>query len=187
MSQSGLLFILSFLFAIPLLVCLLIDRNMNGGVTWSGYVSFGLLAAYAIFCLPLWFRRRNPALFFPIAVAALLGLALYVSLKTGGHWFLPFAFPVGGALGLILEAQIVLLRYAVGDRPHRALFILGGGFIALGGLTVLVEFLLQVAFGIPMLWWSLYSVTVLFLVGLMLIIIGLCRPLRENLHKKLFI
>ena len=186
-SQSGLLFILSFLFAIPLLVCLLIDRNMNGGVTWSGYVSFGLLAAYAIFCLPLWFRRRNPALFFPIAVAALLGLALYVSLKTGGHWFLPFAFPVGGALGLILEAQIVLLRYAVGDRPHRALFILGGCFIALGGLTVLVEFLLQVAFGIPMLWWSLYSVTVLFLVGLMLIIIGLCRPLREDLHKKLFI
>ena len=88
---------------------------------------------------------------------------------------------------LILEAQIVLLRYAVGDRPHRALFILGGGFIALGGLTMLVEFLLQVAFGIPMLWWSLYSVTVLFLVGLMLIIIGLCRPLRENLHKKLFI
>ena len=153
----------------------------------SGYVCCGLASIYIMLCLPLWFKKKNPVIFVPISMTALLLTALYVSIKTGGGWFLSFAFPVGGALGLILEAQIVLLRYAMGDRPHRALFILGGGFIALGGLTVLVEFLLQVAFGIPMLWWSLYSVTVLFLVGLMLIIIGLCRPLREDLHKKLFI
>ena len=186
-SHGGLLFIVSFLFAIPLLVCLLIDLNMNSGVHWSGYVCFGLLALYILVCLPLWFPRRNPAVFFPISMAAWLGVTLYVCLKTGGHWFLSFAFPVGGALGLLLEAEIVLLRYAVGDRPHRALYILGGGFIALGGLTMLLEFLLHVTFGFPMIWWSLYSVAVLFLVGLMLIIIGVCRPLRESLHKRFFI
>ena len=186
-SHGGLLFILSFLFAIPLAICLLIDRNMNGGVTWSGFVSFGLVAVYAIFCLPLWFRRRSAVVFFPVSMAALLGLALYVSLKTGGRWFLPFAFPLGGALLLLIEAQIVLLRFVVGDRRYRALYILGGGFIALGGLTVLIEFLLQLSFGIPMLWGSLYSLTALFLVGLMLVIIGLCPPLRENLHKKFFV
>ena len=186
-SHGGLLFIVSFLFAIPLLVCLLIDLNMNRGVHWSGYVCFGLLTLYILVCLPLWFPRRNPAVFFPISMAAGLGMALYVCLKTGGHWFLSFAFPVGGALLLILEAEIVLMRYAVREWPHRTLYILGGGFIALGGLTMLVEFLLQVAFRITMTWWSLYSVTVLFLVGLMLIIIGVCRPLRESLHKKFFI
>ena len=81
----------------------------------------------------------------------------------------------------------MLLRHTVGPHPHRALYILGGGFIALGGLTVLIEFLLQLSFGIPMLWWSLYPLAVLFLVGLMLVIIGLCPPLRENLHKKFFV
>ena len=186
-SHGGLLFIVSFLFAIPLLVCLLIDLNMNHGVHWSGYVCFGLLALYLIVCLPLWFPRRNPAVFFPVAMAALLGVALYVCLKTGGRWFLSFAFPVGGGLLLLLEAEIVLLRYVVGDRPHRALYILGGGFIALGGLSMLVEFLLHVTFDLPMIWWSLYSVTVLFLVGVMLIVIGVCRPLRESLHKRFFI
>ena len=48
MSHGGLLFILSFLFAMPLLVCLMVDLKINGGVDWSGYVAFGLLAAYLI-------------------------------------------------------------------------------------------------------------------------------------------
>lgn len=186
-SHGGLLFIISFFFAIPLVICLLIDINMNGGVDWSGYVCFGLLTAYVLVCLPLWFRKPNPVVFFPLDIAAILGLCLYVSLKTRGGWFLPFAFPVGGALLLILEAQIALYRYAVGGKRHRALFIQGGGFMAFGGLCVLIEFLLQVTFGIPMRWWSLYPLTVLFLAGLMLIIIGLCPPLRRSLHKMFFI
>ena len=186
-SHGGLLFILSFLFAIPVVVCLLIDRNMNGAVNWSGYVAFGIAAAYLAFCLPLWFKRPNPVIFFPIAVGAGLGMALYVCLKTGGRWFLPFAFPVGGAMLLIVEAEIVLLRYAVGGQQYRALYILGGAFAALGGLCVLIEFLLQVTFGIPMRWWSLYPLCVLSLLGLMLIVIGLCPPLRRSLHKKFFI
>jgi hypothetical protein len=126
-------------------------------------------------------------IFFPIAMAALLALSLYVSLKTGGHWFLPFAFPVGGAVTLLLEAQIVLLRYTVGSQRHRALYILGGGLIALGGICVLIEFLLHLAFSLPMLWRSLYPLTALVLLGLMLIIIGVCPPLRHSLHKKFFI
>ena len=186
-SHGGLLFILSFLFAIPMLICLLVDTKLNGGVTWSGYVNFGVLALYACICLPLWFKRPNPVVFFPIAMTALLALSLYISLKTGGNWFLPFAFPVGGALLLLIETEIVLLRYAVGSQRHRALYILGGGFIGLGGLCVLIEFLLSVTFRLPLLWWSLYPLSVLFLLGLMLVIIGLCPPLRLSLHKKLFI
>ena len=186
-SHGGMLFIVSFLFAIPLLVCLQIDLRMNGEVGWSGYVAFSLLAAYLIICLPLWFRRPNPVIFFPIAAAAALGLSLYVCLKTGGRWFLPFAFPVGGALLLIVEAMIVLLRYAVGEQRHRALYVIGGAFAAAGGLCVLIEFLLRVSFSIPMRWWSLYPLTALTLLGVMLIVIGACRPLRESLHKKFFI
>ena len=147
---GGLLLILSFLFALPVILCLMVDFKLNGGVTWSGYVTGGVLAAYVALCLPLWFRRRNPVVFFPVTMAALLLLALYVCLKTGGRWFLPFAFPVGGAVCLIVETVIVLLRYAVRGRRHRVLYILGGALIALGALCVLVEFLLRVSFGIAM-------------------------------------
>ena len=160
---GGLLLILSFLFALPIIICLMVDLRLSGGVTWSGYVSLGVCAAYIAVCLPLWFRRRNPVVFFPITMAAGLLLALYVCLKTGGRWFLPFAFPMGG------------------------LYILGGASIALGALCVLVEFLLRVSFGIAMRWWSLYPLVVLTLLGLMLIVIAISAPLRASLHKKFFI
>ena len=186
-SHGGLLFLLSFLFLIPLLLCLLVDLNLNAAVTWSGYVCFGLLAGYVVFCLPLWFRRPNPVIFFPVAIAALLLLALYVERKTGGRWFLSFAFPLGAALMLIIEAEIVLLRYAVGQRRHRVLVILSGGCIAMGGLCLLVEFLLKLSFSLPMLWWSLYPLCALVLLGLMLLTVGLCPPLRRSLHKRFFL
>lgn len=186
-SRGGLLFLVSFLFAVPLLICLQVDLNLNGSVGWSGIAAVSLLAAYVMLCLPLWFRRVNPAVFFPIDLAAALGLCLYLCLKTGGRWFLPFAFPAGGALGLLVETVIVLLRYAVRERRHRILYVFGGAALALGGLCMLIEFLLRLAFGIPMRWWSLYPLTALTLLGGMLITVGACQPLRESLHKKLFI
>ena len=186
-SHGGLLFLVSFLFAIPLLVCLQIDLRLNGAIGWSGIVAMSLLAGYLIFCLPLWFRQANPVIFFPIAAAALLGLCLYLCLKSGGHWFLPFAFPVGGAVLLLIETMLVLLRYAVGEQRHRALYVFGGAAIAVGGLCMLIEFLLKVSFRIPMRWWSLYPLTALTLIGVMLIVIGACPPLRRSLQKKFFI
>ncbi|MBR5094087.1 MAG: hypothetical protein IK095_03245, partial [Oscillospiraceae bacterium] len=186
-SHGGLLFLVSFLFLIPLAICLIVDLLLNGGVSWSGYVAFGLLTAYIVVCLPLWCRSPDPVIFFPIDMAAALGLALYVCLKTGGRWFLPFAFPVGGALLLLVEAEIVLLRHVVRDQRHRALYILGAGLMVLGGLCVLIEFLLHVSFALPMLWWSLIPLAALFLLGSMLLIVGLCRPLRRSLHKRFFI
>ena len=184
---GGLLLILSFLFALPVIICLMVDLRLSGGVTWSGYVACGVCAAYITVCLPLWFRRRNPVVFFPVTIAALLGVALYVCLKTGGRWFLPFAFPVGGAVCAIFETVIELLRYAVRERRHRVLYILGGASIALGAICVLVEFLLRVSFGVAMRWWSLYPLVVLTLLGLLLIVIAISAPLRASLHKKFFI
>lgn len=185
--RGGLLLILSFLFALPVIVCLMVDLKLSGRVTWSGYVTAGVLALYIAVCLPLWFSNRNPVVFYPITMAALLGVALYVCLKTGGRWFLPFAFPAGGALCLIVEAVIVLLRYGVGERRYRVLYILGGAAIALGGYCMLVEFLLHITFEIPMYWWSLYPLTVLTLVGLLMLVIAVSAPLRASLHKRFFI
>lgn len=185
--RGSALLVLSFLFLPPIVVCLMVDFKLNRGVTWSGYVIGGVLTLYIALVLPLWFRRRSPVVFFPVAMAAALGLALYICLKTGGRWFLPLAFPVGGAALLLVETVIVLLRHAVRGRRYRVLYILGGALIAAGALCMLVEFLLHVTFGFAMRWWCLYPLTALSLLGLLLIVVAVAKPLRTTLHKKLFI
>lgn len=186
-SPAAVLFIVTFLFAIPVLLCLLIDLNMHGRVIWSGYSAFGLGVLYLCLCLPLWFKKPNPVIFVPIGMASCLLLCLYISLKTGGHWFLSFAFPVGGVLILLVEAMVVLCRYTVGPHRHRLLFIFGGAMVLLGGWFVLLEFLIHITFGLPMHWWSLYPLTAMGLLGLLMIIIGSSPRLRKNLHKKMFV
>ena len=186
-SPGALQFILGFLFILPIVICLMIDLRTHHSIVWSGYVCCGLASIYIILCLPLWFKKKNPVIFVPISMTALLLTALYVSIKTGGGWFLSFAFPVGGALILLVEAIIVLCRYTVGAYPHRLLYIFGGAIMVLGALLVLLEFLINVTFKIPMTWWSIYPLTALFLVGLMVLVIAANQKLRRTLHKKLFI
>ena len=109
---------------------------------------------------------------------------LYIDLATGGRWFLSFAFPVVGAAGIIVTAMVILLRYLHGGH----LFVFGGAFILSGGLMVLVEFLINLTFKLhDALLWSIYPLAAGIILGLTLIIIGCCRPLRESLQKKFFL
>lgn len=186
-KRLGLPFVLTFLFLIPLVICLLVDLNVHGFVDWSGYAIGGILVLYTIVCLPLWFRNQNPVIFFPIVGAAGLLLSLYISIKTGGGWFMSFAFPIGGTLLLLIETVIVLIRYTVGRKSHRILYILGSASIALGLWCILLEFMMHVTFSMPMRWWCLYPLTVLGLLGLAMLTAAICQPIRSSLHKAFFI
>ncbi len=181
--RSGVLFVLTVLFLIPFLLCLICDREINGRIVWSGYASGALLLLYILIVLPIWFKRPNPVIFVPIDFAACGLYLLYICAATDRSWFLPFAFPLVGGLGLIVTAVVALTRYTRGGE----LFIFGGALILLGGMSVLAEFLMYLTFDkARMFVWSLYPLSVFFLLGMMLIVIGICRPLRESLKKKFF-
>ena len=121
-SRSGALFVVTVLTVLPIVICLLCDWRINGGIVWSGYVTGALLMCYIVIVLPLWFRRGNPVIFVPVDFVALGVYLLYIDLATGGRWFLSFAFPVVGAAGIIVTAMVILLRYLHGGH----LFVFGG-------------------------------------------------------------
>ena len=182
-SKLGIMFIMSFAFVIPAIICLITDIKVNGRLEWSGYVLFSLILLYATFILPWWFNKPNPVIFVPIDFLATGVLLLYINLKTGGNWFLPFAFPVVGITALIVTAVVALTRYTRGGSPY----IFGGAIIAFGVFSILAEYLSCIAFGIEKMWrWSLYPASSLFLLGMFLIIVGICKPLRRALRKQLF-
>lgn len=176
--------IMTGVFLLPLLLVLLADLQDNGIVTWSGFVIGALLVSYVIVVLPVWFQKPNPVIFVPCAFGAVGVYLLYISVATDGGWFLTFAFPVLGGVGLVVTAVVTLLRYVGKGR----LYIFGGASIAMGGMTLLTEFLMDLTFGFPrFLGWSLYPLVTLVLLGGVLIFLAICRSAREVMERKLFI
>ena len=183
-NRAGLLFILTMLAIIPAVICLLCDWRVNGHIVWSGYAAGGIVLTYILAVLPLWFRRPNPVIFVPVDFAAILLYLLYIDLATGGRWFLSFAFPAVGALGLLVSAMVALLRYV----PAGALYVCAGALLLSGGFAVLVEWLLNVTFQLhDTFLWSFYPLAVCTVLGAMLLVIAICKPLRRSLHRKFFL
>lgn len=184
LNVKGVLFLISIAFLVPIIITTMCDIALNGFVSWSGYVTGGLIIFYTSFVLPVWFKKPNPVVFVPLNFAVIILFLLYISISTKGGWFLSFAFPVAGAIALLVTAVVTLCKYLKKGR----LYVFGGGIIALGGIAVLIELLIAVTFHIrdsfP---WSLYPLTGLFLVGMALIVIAICKPLRQSLRKKFFI
>ena len=127
-NRSGALFILTMLAVLPIVICILCDWSLNGTIVWSGFASGGVLLLYILAVLPLWFRRPNPVIFVPADFAAIGLYLLYINFATGGHWFLTFALPVTGTIGVLVTTVVTLLRYL--SRGY--LYIFGGALMAGG-------------------------------------------------------
>ena len=177
----SLAFVTSIMIAVAL-VCFIMCINMYGEIAWSGYAMLGIALGWIWLVFPFWFPHRNPIIFSGVDLVALGGYLLYINCKSGGHWFLSFAFPLVGIVTLLICGVTALYRYVPGGRA----FITGGFFILVGGCCILIEFFQHITFGSEMFVWSLYAVTVFAAIGLFFIIAGIIRPLRDFLHRKFF-
>lgn len=164
------------------LSCLILCLNTCRRVDWSGYVLMSSALAWIWFLFPMLFLRWRPMIFLPLDIVCLAGYLLYICLKTGGGWFLSFAFPVTMIAGLLLLLGVALFRYLKQGR----LRLLGLYLILIGGSCMLVEFFGHITFGWPMFNWSLYCVSVFGLLGLFLFIATLIPPMRDYLRRTFF-
>ena len=162
---------------LAIVIVVLCDFRLSGGITWSGLVMGAILTGYVICILPTWFHNPNPVIFVPCGFAAIELYLLYINFFVGGDWFLSFAFPLAGGVGLIVTAMAALLRYV----RRGKLYIFGGAAMAL-------EFLVNYTFHVSgFVGWSLYPLITLVLLGGLLIFLGICRPARESMERRFFI
>ena len=162
--------------------CLIFCLKTKGCADWSGYVLMSLALAWVWFLLPMLFPRWRPMIFLPIDFAALCGFLLYICVKSGGNWFLSFAFPVTVLAGLETVAAVALYRYIRQGRMtllSLLLILIGAGFM-------LVEFFQHITFGTPMFVWSLYCVCGFGALGLFLLITSFVPPLRAWVRRHFF-
>ncbi|MBE6981526.1 MAG: hypothetical protein E7437_04290 [Ruminococcaceae bacterium] len=183
-DSHGLRIAVSAAFLLAALVCFLCDLQLSGGISWSGYAMGGILIAYSVFVLPGWFKAPNPVILIPCVFLLIHGYLLYISLITDGAWYLSFAFPVAGFVGVLATAVAGLLRYI----SKGAVYVIAGAVIALGAFMPLMGFLLNLTFFTPSFaFWSLYPGVSLVLAGLTLIFLALCRPARQAVKRNFFI
>ena len=183
LAFSGVLFLITALCVLVIAMALLVDFKTAGHIVWSGYAIGGLMVVYVCAVLPLWFHRPNPVIFVPCGFAAVAAYLLYICLETGGNWFLTLAFPTVGMVALLTTAVVALARYVHGG----GLYIAGGALIVSGACLVVLEMLISVTIDAPIRFvWSPYPAAALFLLGLLLIVSAICRPLREALRKRFF-
>lgn len=183
-NRTGLLFAITVLMLIPLFLPVILELNWKDEISWSGYVAGGVLLAYVSFILPCWFRHPNPVIFVPSSFAATAVYLFYICLMCEGDWFLPFALPLTGALMLIVTGVTALFRYLRRGR----LYIAGGGFIAFGLFTLLLEYLLRVSLEIKFSFmWSVAPLTVFSIFGVLLIVVAIVKPFKESLRRVFFI
>ena len=181
----GLLIVVTaLLFLLPSIVTVLIDLQIRGAITWSGYVVGALQMLYVMAILPAWFHRPNPVIFVPCSFLSIGLYLLYISVVTDGRWFLTFAFPVLGGIGIIVTTVVTLSRYI-----HRGrLYIFGGSAITLGLFMPVMELLLNFTFHRPrFVAWSLYPLSALVMLGIILLVVALCKPVRESFSKRFFL
>ena len=173
---------LTFVCVAAIAALFIVCFKLYGQLCWGGYAVGGVLLFYVVAVLPEWFRHPRAEIFVPVDFAAAALYTLYVSVHTGGHWFLPFAFPVIGVGCVLTVGMICLLKYVRRGR----IFIIGGFLVLLGGFTVLVELFQHIAFGAEMFRWSLYSLAGFGSVGLFLLIAGMIPSLRRGMEKRFF-
>lgn len=160
-------------------VCLVLYRNLG----WSDIVLASLLLFFTVAVFPLWFSNPNPVIFIPIDTIALELFLLFICLRTGGKWFMSFAFPCAGIVGLISTASAALLKYLKKGRY----IVIGGLQIVLGAFCILLEFFQHITFDTGMFQWSLFASIVLFVSGAFLLCVGLIRPLRDFVNRVFYL
>ena len=184
-KRHGQLLVVSLITTVLLaagLGCLIFCLRTEGAVAWSGYVMMGCALWWICFMFPLFFRRWRPMVFLPVDFACAAGFLLYVCAKTGGSWFLGFAFPVTGLAGGITIGAVALFRHLRRGR----LTLLSGLMIVIGLSFMLVELFQHITFGTPMFVWSLYCVCGFGAIGIFLLVASLVPPWRAAIHRFFF-
>ncbi len=169
-------------FLIPIVLSFFTDMQLDGKIDWCGYVAGALAVSYVSFALPLWFKKPNPVIFVPCSFVAQALYLFYINFATNGTWYWGFALPIITGLCLIASAVTTLIKYVKRGR----LYIFGGTFIFLGGYMLLIEYLIHKTFGVTFIGWSIYPLIVLFLIGGLLIYLGIDSNAREAFERKLF-
>ena len=183
-NRKGFMLAITIIFLIPMFLPVLLELSWHQTIEWSGYVLGGVVLFYVSLILPSWFKHPNPTIFVPVSMATAILYVHYICWEADGDWFWSFAFPISISLTAIVSALATLLHYLKKGK----LYIWGGFLVAFGAWTGLMELLMRRAFGITVdIYWSVCTFALFFIIGMLLVIVEIVKPVKESLRKIFYI
>ena len=183
-NRKGFMLAITIIFLIPMFLPVLLELSWHHTIEWSGYVLGGVVLFYVSLILPSWFKHPNPTIFVPVSMATAILYVHYICWEAEGDWFWSFAFPISISLTVIVSALATLLHYLKKGK----LYIWGGFLVAFGAWTGFMELLMRRAFGITVdIYWSVCTFALFFIIGMLLVIVEIVKPVKESLRKIFYI
>ena len=181
----------SMLYVIPLLVCILVDRMLNGTLSWSIIAIAGIVLSWAIFFQPALFDKKYLVLYTAVDLGLLIGLFYIIGWYTGNYsWIAILAIPIAVLLYGIGNGLAYLRMAGVLQRK----LYLGATILGLGGLLCVVVECLEWVYETEILQhakkfesWSVIVFISCFVIAGVLCYIEKKKKLKKSLQKNLHI
>ena len=170
---------------IPVLVTVICDLMISGGVTWSGYVIGAIVMLFVWFVLPYFFKKPHPFWFALVDCLIILVFLWLVETVSQTEWFWSLGLPIT----LTISAMIVGLT-ALFTRKKRVPVLTRVSVVlfSVGLLCVLIEFFINNAAQRSLLpTWSLFCLIPCVILGLIALVLQAKKDLLEQIRRRLFI
>lgn len=175
--------VVSVILAVPAAICFLSNMLFHGETFWSLYVVGGLAVGWTFCVSPFLFKRYFPLLWIVANTVATLGYLYLIESLSGSHgWFFPLALPIVLGVAVLSLITIVLIWRGI----LKELYTAAGVFLAIGLLSVLVEFSLNSYLaGSPYIVWSWFALISCLAMAGVLVLIQRKLNVKEKLKKRL--
>lgn len=175
---------IAIFFISTIIILLLLNRKISGGITWSKYTSliFSAMVMYAFFGFG--FIKSFKKAFTGVAMTTIALLFLIDAIKGGLTWFAPIGLPIVLAIFFI----VMIIVYISKKSRSRGLNVIAYSLLGISVLCLVIEFCLtNYVYGFVDLSWSTIVCVQLFALSVILFYIHYRFPEKyKNRIKRFF-
>lgn len=175
----------SILYLVPIVTCVVCNLLYDRRITWSVYVSAGVLMLWVFTTSPFYFKKFDYRKMTGIDLAGvLLGLLIIQAVTEGKNWFIAIALPTVACCFVILSVFITLAD----KKRVRGLGIAATLIVSVGVLSLIVELLVDLYVrGAVTLVWSWFVIAPCLSIAALLILLDKNKRFRQELAKRLHV
>lgn len=185
-DRSFIISVISFLYLLPIVICIAVDFILSRAITWSLISTIGVVLCWAIIFLPYIMNWEYTLLYLSIDLGFAVALFLSIAWYTGdSDWVLTLAIPIAVTIFVILNMMVYGIKIKLIHGLYIGTFMLS----AVGVLSIIVELVVwnfrrhYISPESPFVYWSVYVFISCIIIAGLLCYIEKKKAVKRGLEK----